>query len=555
MSDTFNHNKLLEFLAKKATKAGEAGDWRDHTPAAKDLATLQAKREQKKFTFQKPMADRTAEQQASPYATERYVGKKEVEGITAEEIAAIRARGPARDAEGRLTGETTKAEDPKVPTRSRDTYMRPAQLKPFAANTTPDPNKHFPSQYDKEETETGDWRKDKVPAGATGMKTPYYRGPEQEAHRVTVDKGGKLKNARGEDLDTSKAEGGRVSGSTEGREIFAMDTQGGIFTTDPVQKMDENTKIVDDPHHSSLLHGGKSGGAGEFGTRPAEKGTLNVVSDLSGHYAPKPGHTADVINELEAQSASMIGKDGKRAMVELSYDESGLFSGRKKEVEDKSSGKKRAPAEIPLEDRRFVLARRVEGEGDDDVVTEYWSNDAGWTDRESSSNFTEAEIKKVDMPLGGFWVELDPMMSKQEGSGAVTMDFERFSQTGGNLPKIAAKRNVVEDIKKRGADQPGEVLAKLKEEKEQRKAKTAKLAEEAEADPDKRLEMWMEKGKQFKQPWPADLQALAERLGAKWDGDSWDLDGDMVNGSALMAIMAEKNLSDENRKEDMQLLK
>jgi hypothetical protein len=382
----YDHKKLAAFLAQKAKNAalGEGfyespGNWTDHTPKGKDLATLkagaQAKREQKNFTFQKPMADRTEKTEekppkwggnrvdAKPFANEQYAGKvDEVAGISADEIKAIQARGPARDAEGRLTGEETKAVAPVVPTRSQATYLH-AGLK----RDKKDPSK---SEYDKEETEKGDWRK--VPDGATGIKTPYYHGDEQEAHRVKVGEGGKLTKA-GKDFDTSGAKGGRMEGSTEGREIFAMDTKGGIFTTDPKRTTDPNTGIVDDPHHSSLVHGEKTTGDGEFETYRADtvdKGKLKAVSDVSGHYVPKPGHTADVINELEAQGASMIGEGGKRARVELSYNERGDYITRK---------------------------------------------------------LGKGETKPDEIPI-------DEMMSRTP-QGAVTMDFERFSQSGGNLPR------------------------------------------------------------------------------------------------------------------------
>jgi hypothetical protein len=190
------------------------------------------------------------------------------------------------------------------------------------------------------------------------------------------------------------------------------------------------------------------------------------VSDLSGHYKPTPVNTADVINELEAKEASMIGggKDMKRAKVELSFDESGKYVGR---------------------GRFFVLARRVERDGVDDTV--YWSNDAGWTGRESSTRFTEDQIKTVDMPLGGFWVELDSsieldaMMSKTEGSGAITMDFERFSQTGGNLAQAQTKRQAGKELTDRTARTgpvPSQVYADAKPDWAAVAAKMKKDAEE-----------------------------------------------------------------------------
>jgi hypothetical protein len=449
----------------------------------------QEKREKGGWTFQKPMKDRTPEQQKKPFANEQYVGKTaEVQGISEKEIAAVRARGPARDDQGKLTFGKTKAEAPDVPTRSKDTYLH--------AGLKPDPTDPSKSKYDKEETEKGDWRE--VPTGATGIKTPYYRGTEQEGHRVKVGDRGKLKDAAGQDLDTSKAKGGHASGSTEGREIFAMDTQGHVFTTDPVRKKEASSGIVDDPHHSSLVHGEKVIGSGEFETYPAEKGTLKAVSDVSGHYIPKPGHTADAINELEAQGASMIGggeefdADGKmkprnkRAMVELSYDEDGNFKGR---THVPSGGNR--PAEEPI----------------------------------------------------------DKMMSKAKDTGAVTMDFERFSQTGGNLPQVKAKRKVNQEITDRGKEQPKEVLKKLKE--EQAAAAAAKKKQDDQAE---RAAEWARKGALLS--WTPDLKRLAVDLGAEFSDDlgGWAVADTSVNEKGLLAILTDNTLTDEQRKKEMKVL-
>jgi len=69
---------------------------------------------------------------------------------------------------------------------------------------------------------------------------------------------------------------------------------------------------------------------------------------------------------------------------------------------------------------------------------------------ELSYNQWGRHVGRKDAPQGQTKppeIPIVQMMSATADTGAITMDFERFSQTGGNLPQIKAKREVGQDIK------------------------------------------------------------------------------------------------------------
>jgi hypothetical protein len=191
-----------------------------------------------------------------------------------------------------------------------------------------------------------------------------------------------------------------------------------------------------------------------------------------------------VINELEAQGASMIAKDQKRAKVELSFDEYGGPKPRK----DLKPGE-RKPEEIPI----------------------------------------------------------DKMMSKSGEAGAVKIDLERLSQTGGNLGQ-AYKKRVGEEVRRRGRIKPRKRFSSNSARTKRRRAlgRRSRL---------KRPTGVLSGDKAANIDWTPELRASAKQIGVKYDEeyDKWSVGWTQVNSKALLAIMADTALSDEGRKQEMVL--
>lgn len=291
------------------------GEWTFQTPVA-ERETVNEMSTREDGTVDREAAARRAEGRAS--ATDQYSkGYGKLSGISREEIAEIRSRGPKRGDDGEYVP-TTQSE-PAVPSRSRETYQAPAKLgKPFAT----------------EEHEKGEWRRNYP----VEVRTEYRRGEDQEAIKLGVDEVAEVTDAGAKPtkrltrsdaplgVDTSGAEGGTYGGSEAGHEIFAMDTKGDIYATDPKLKRNAQGRPVLEPdasgrpvlkktHHSSLVHGEDVIGAGEI---EVKKGIVTDVTDLSGHYLPSPAQMADTVSEMEAQGVPMIDPDTqKRATVKL----------------------------------------------------------------------------------------------------------------------------------------------------------------------------------------------------------------------------------------------
>jgi hypothetical protein len=235
------------------------------------------------------------------------------QGISREEIAEVRSRGPKTDDQGNYV--QTQASEVKVPTRSRQTYQTPAKVG---------------AQYEGEDEHNLPFRQAYTNRGVE-VRTPMYEGEEQEKRRLEVsqvtDESGQTRTRltrrdSPEGVDTTQATGGRFAGSHGGSEIFVMDKQGRMYGEDPkVSRRPDGTLI--DPHHSSLAHGEDVMAAGEI---RVEGGIVREVTDVSGHYKPTPAQMADAVNEMEAQGVPMIDPETqKRAKVRI---ESERFAGK-----------------------------------------------------------------------------------------------------------------------------------------------------------------------------------------------------------------------------------
>jgi hypothetical protein len=106
--------------------------------------------------------------------------------------------------------------------------------------------------------------------------------------------------------------------------------------------------------------------------------------------------------------------------------------------------------------------------------------------------------------------------------------------------EIEAKFDVAEDIRERGVDQPGQVLKTMNEEKVAAAARRKRLAE------------WERKGAALQ--WTQSHDQLARSLGAEYSEDIWWVGGTSVDGTALLGILADDTLTDDQRKEWMDVL-
>jgi tetratricopeptide (TPR) repeat protein len=161
-------------------------------------------------------------------------------------------------------------------------------------------------------------------------RVKYLTEQERQQHKVSV-RGGKLYQGNKE-LDTRNADA-MAKGTVSGRMIFVMSTSGAIYAADMVGEMKKSGALiyelieserkawnlgrqiyyhrlqkseVEKFHHSSLLAGEEVAGAGELQVGVENSaGTLEVVSDASGHYRPAPHITQNVLQEFNRKGVDL----------------------------------------------------------------------------------------------------------------------------------------------------------------------------------------------------------------------------------------------------------
>jgi hypothetical protein len=135
-------------------------------------------------------------------------------------------------------------------------------------------------------------------AGQRRNETYYAEGEDASAYGTTLE-GGQFsttdESGQQVPLDTTgvTTKAG-FAGSKPERMIFTMDAEGDMRVADPAAEqaeLDPNQRF----HHSSLAGGGAVAGAGEMKVR---EGTVEAVSDKSGHYQPDMAMTSQVNDRL-----------------------------------------------------------------------------------------------------------------------------------------------------------------------------------------------------------------------------------------------------------------
>lgn len=170
---------------------------------------------------------------------------------------------------------------------------------------------------------------DKNAPALSTVATHYMSSDEAKQTEVAFEKG-KLKDASGQALDTRKASGiGTQLNQAEGKHIFVMTKDGDIRQADPWanKKVEQRSTgghlgLV---NHSSFVDGEGVAGAGEL---KVNDGSLEQLSDNSGHYQPDGKMMAQTIDQLEKKGVDvgnvdlkLVGKEKGQKPVYMSTEE------------------------------------------------------------------------------------------------------------------------------------------------------------------------------------------------------------------------------------------
>lgn len=141
-----------------------------------------------------------------------------------------------------------------------------------------------------------------------GVTTHYMSEAEREQTEIGVNKDGKILDAQGALLDTTKASGiGTLDGEAAGKHIYVMNQGGEFRQADPWA----NKKVVPTSsvkanaatiQHTSFEAGADVAGAGEM---RVENGELQQLSDASGHYRPDGTMFRQSLDQLEGKGVNM----------------------------------------------------------------------------------------------------------------------------------------------------------------------------------------------------------------------------------------------------------
>jgi|GEM_PF-3703840 len=140
------------------------------------------------------------------------------------------------------------------------------------------------------------------------VSTHYMSDAERKQTEIGVNKHGKILDAKGALLDTTKASGiGTCDEEAANKHIFVMNKGGEFRQADPWA----NKKIQQDSsgltnaaltQHTSFEAGADVAGAGEM---RVENGELQQVSDQSGHYRPDGTMFRQTLDQLEGKGVNM----------------------------------------------------------------------------------------------------------------------------------------------------------------------------------------------------------------------------------------------------------
>lgn len=167
-------------------------------------------------------------------------------------------------------------------------------------------------------------------APALSTVATHYMSPDEAKQSEVAFEKGKLKDASGQALDTSKASGiGTQLRQAEGKHIFVMTKDGDIRQADPWanKKVEQRSTggHLGFVNHSSFVDGEGVAGAGEL---KVNNGSLEQLSDNSGHYQPDGKMTAQTIDQLEKKGVDvgnvdlkLVGKEKGQGPVYMSTDE------------------------------------------------------------------------------------------------------------------------------------------------------------------------------------------------------------------------------------------
>ncbi|MEQ1568993.1 MAG: hypothetical protein ABMA64_25365 [Myxococcota bacterium] len=189
------------------------------------------------------------------------------------------------------------------------------------------PARQLASLFETEQEDATPFRGDGSGWSKSGVKpservfrhaaTQHWNQDTIDAHAVSASNG-KLQLG-GASMDTTGATGvgtqqtmidGKRELSGKGKFIYTMDKGGKLTAADAWAEHQEVDLHHQDPdtlkaqhelrmvNHSSLLGGEAAAGAGEL---MVEDGTLQQITDASGHYTPSGKMTANVVKELQEQ--------------------------------------------------------------------------------------------------------------------------------------------------------------------------------------------------------------------------------------------------------------
>ena len=244
-----------------------------------------------------PIPPRTSsipKEQRRPPVPDRHSSVRELEQTTPTTRSSQRRNMPAPAAGGVADSKSGTSSSNRL--SSLNNFLQAGKYNPLSRNfkrttelqgsgTQPISTKSKPKYKTLGILKNGGISKDLNNALMGIMPVPYLNAEQRQQYLVEF-KNGKL-YWRGQPLDTTNASDG-------GTFPFAMDAYGRIFAG-------HSQEVI---HHSSFFSGGPVAAVGRMRVR---NGTLELLTDTSGHYMPPLDYTNQVLAELKEQGVNLDG--------------------------------------------------------------------------------------------------------------------------------------------------------------------------------------------------------------------------------------------------------